>query len=116
MLISALALAFASSTAARGETRLDYTRNETWICRPGKTTGCRDDLTTLVIHADGSTQRQAFVPARAPKVDCFYVYPTVSNGPGITAPPTISEDERRAVRQQFERFGSLCRLYAPVYR
>lgn len=112
----AMAMALASSTSARSETAPDYGRDEAWICRPDKTTGCRDDLTTLVIQADGSRRRQAFLPAKAPKVDCFYVYPTVSNGPGISAPPTVSEDERRAVRQQFERFASLCRLYAPVYR
>jgi hypothetical protein len=105
-----------SAAQAQPEQPLDYTNGRTWICRPDKLDGCRDDLTTLVIHADGSTQRRPFAPAKAPKVDCFYVYPTVSNGPGVTAPPTISDDERRAVRQQFQRFASLCRLYAPVYR
>lgn len=104
------------ATPAPADVPLDYTRAQAWVCRPDKIDTCRDDQTTLVIQADGSTQRQQFIPARLPKADCFYVYPTVSNGPGVTAPPTISEEERRAVRQQFQRFASLCRLYAPVYR
>lgn len=95
---------------------LDYAKAEHWVCRPDIAGACASDLTTTVIAADGSLRREAFERAKRPQVDCFYLYPTVSHGPDAAAPPTVTEDERRAARQQLERLASVCRLYAPVYR
>lgn len=95
---------------------LDYRRPSNWVCLPGRADACRDDLATASIGADGRVRRVAFQAAAAPKVDCFYLYPTVSHGPAAMAPPVVTGDERRAVRQQFARFASVCRLYAPLYR
>ena len=116
-----LILALAATTAAWSAepappAPLDYARPEHWVCRPDIDGACASDLTTTVITADGSLRREAFVRAKRPEVDCFYLYPTVSHGPDAGAPATVTEDERRAVRQQLERLASVCRLYAPVYR
>ncbi len=69
-----------------------------------------------MLLSDGSTRIEAFKPATDPKADCFYVYPTVSMSLGLSAAPTVTENERRAVRQQAERFASVCRIFAPIYR
>jgi pimeloyl-ACP methyl ester carboxylesterase len=73
-------------------------------------------LSTTVIAADGTTTREGFkADANAP-IDCFYVYPTVSTEATMNSDMTAGAAERTVVRQQFARFGSVCRLYAPLYR
>ncbi|WP_269713776.1 DUF3089 domain-containing protein [Caulobacter sp. NIBR2454] len=114
--VALLALCLTHGASASASAPLDYRQAENWVCRPDKPGACKDDLTALVIEADGTARREVFVPAVAPKVDCFYVYPTVSNSPGVSALPAVTEEERRAVRQQFARLSSVCRLFAPIYR
>jgi len=92
---------------------LDYSQPQNWVCRPG---GCRDDLSATILGSDGSVRVEPFRAAAQPPVDCFYVYPTVSHSPGVLADPAGTQDERRAVIQQAERFTSVCRLFVPLYR
>ena len=94
---------------------MDYAKPQSWVCR-GDTQPCRDDLTAVVLGADGSRRAEQFIAAAAPPIDCFYVYPTVSHDPGRIASGQAGEDERRAVRLQIERLSSVCRLYVPAYR
>ena len=94
----------------------DYGRADSWVCRPGRRDACSDDLASTVIAADGATRVEKSPSARDPQIDCFYVYPTVSHAPGVSAPLAVSEDERRAVRQQVARLRSVCRVFAPAYR
>ncbi|MBP8248424.1 MAG: DUF3089 domain-containing protein [Phenylobacterium sp.] len=115
MRILILAAVFATVFAAAAHAEpLDYSQPHAWVCRPDAP--CRDDLTATVIGPDGGRHREPFAPAEDPPIDCFYLYPTVSNGAGSSAPAVVTEDERRAVRQQVERLSSVCRLYAPLYR
>ena len=93
---------------------LDYADANNWVCRPDRP--CREDLKTAVLSADGSVRLERFEPAADPKIDCFYVYPTVSLSRELLAPPGVTEAERRAVRQQALRLTSVCRLYVPFYR
>jgi hypothetical protein len=58
---------------------------------------------------------QAPIPANPP-VDCFYVYPTVSNQPGPNASKTVEPEIEGIVRFQAARFSQQCRVFAPVYR
>ena len=74
------------------------------------------DLDTTVIEADGSTRIEHYVADPHPPIDCFYVYPTVSNDPGVLSTMKVESEERRVVAQQFARFGARCRLFAPMYR
>ena len=53
--------------------------------------------------------------SKAP-IDCFYVYPTVSTRPGGEQRHDRGPEERNVVQQQLARFGSECRLFAPIYR
>jgi hypothetical protein len=95
----------------------DYSRPEAWLCWPGKAgDACAIDLSTTVVKADGTEAAEAFkANAKAP-VDCFYVYPTVSNDPGVVSDMTANKEELNVVRAQLARFGSKCRIYAPLYR
>ena len=83
---------------------------------PGRADACAIDNTTTVIQADGSMAQETWKPDPAAPVDCFYVYPTVSNDPGVFSDMTPNAEERRVVEQQLARFGSKCRIYAPMYR
>ncbi|HZZ68842.1 MAG TPA: DUF3089 domain-containing protein [Phenylobacterium sp.] len=94
---------------------LDYADQSNWVCRPDAP-ACHDDLTAAAIGADGHVRIEHFQPTAHPKIDCFYVYPTVSMSREVNAPPGVTEAERRSVRQQAERLASVCRLYVPFYR
>src|SRR5215510_1426428 len=67
-----------SAETPQAAPRNDYSKAETWLCRPGQKDACAVDLTTTVVNANGKMTREAFnANANAP-IDCFYVYPTVS--------------------------------------
>jgi hypothetical protein len=102
----------APPTAARN----DYAQPASWLCRPGRQDACAVDLTTSVVAASGAMTREAWTPHANPPIDCFYVYPTISSDPGVNSDMTADAPERNVIRQQFARFGSQCRLYAPLYR
>lgn len=90
-----------------------------WLCRPGAIPNvCDDDMTSTSVAADGTLTRNDFHKATDPGIDCFYVYPTTSAAPtmnsGIDADD--SSNEAGEVRDQAARLGSVCRVYAPIYR
>ena len=49
-------------------------------------------------------------------IDCFYVYPTVSLDPFTQSDLVPGEEELNVVKAQLARFGSQCRIFAPMYR
>jgi Protein of unknown function (DUF3089) len=94
----------------------DYGKAETWLCRPGRHDACDVDLTTTVISANGKVARETWAANPKAPIDCFYVYPTVSLDPTPNSDMTAGEEELSVVRVQAARFGSQCRVYAPLYR
>lgn len=106
----------ARGDAAQAATGVDYSDPASWLCRPGRQDACAVDLTTTVVRADGTMAREEWRADPNAPIDCFYVYPTVSTDPGMNSDMTPDEAELRTVYQQFARFGSACRLYAPSYR
>jgi hypothetical protein len=106
--------AFAQSTAASPAP--DYGNPQAWLCRPDRPAACDVDLSTTVIGRDGhSTVERAPLDPKAP-VDCFYVYPTVSTDTTTNSDLVPDAAERNVVRLQLARFGTQCRLFAPMYR
>jgi hypothetical protein len=106
--------AFAQTTAASPST--DYGNPQAWLCRPDRPGACDVDLSTTVLGRDGrSTVERARLDPKAP-VDCFYVYPTVSTDTTTNSDLVSDAAERNVVRLQLARFGTQCRLFAPVYR
>lgn len=89
----------------------------TWLCSsdmtndpcdlPGDTT----DLGTGVV-----TPASAAVPVSDKPVDCFYLYPTIANDVALNAPGYATPEVGSIANFQAARFGSQCRVFAPVYR
>jgi hypothetical protein len=94
----------------------DYGNGDNWLCRPARQDACAVDLTTTVIAADGKLTREAWAANPKALIDCFYVYPTVSNEPTPNSDMIPGPNEQRVVRVQFARFASQCRPFAPLYR
>ena len=88
-----------------------------WLCKPGLAENpCLAPLTTTLIDTDGPAGVERVKRARRPKLDCFYVYPTVSGQPTVNANRRIEAEQRAVARQQASRFSEVCRPFAPVYR
>lgn len=94
----------------------DYSKAESWLCRPGQHDACDVDLTTTIIAPDGKLTRETWATDPNAPIDCFYVYPTVSTDPTPNSDMIADDAERNVIRQQFARFASKCRPYAPMYR
>jgi pimeloyl-ACP methyl ester carboxylesterase len=88
-----------------------------WLCRPSVAGPCNGSLTATVLSPDEAVQGvQHTAIARQAPIDCFYVYPTVSDQPGLQADLTIDQAVRSAAHYEASRFSSVCRVWAPVYR
>jgi hypothetical protein len=77
---------------------------------------CTTGLDAQVLNADGTTEAQPFTPASDPLIDCFYVYPTVSQEQTDYADLTDSPEIQAEAREQVGRLSSRCRVFAPIYR
>jgi len=104
------------AAAANAPAKNDYSKPETWLCRPGRADACAADLATTVIAADGKLTHESLSADSKAAVDCFYVYPTVSTEPTGNASMDPRPEEIGVIRIQFARFASVCRPYAPLYR
>jgi hypothetical protein len=93
-----------------------YDNPGNWLCRPGRADACSEPVTATVISADGNLSQHTYRADPNAPIDCFYVYPTVSLQPTPNSDRTAGPEEEHAARNQFARFGSVCRLYAPLYR
>jgi hypothetical protein len=72
------------------------------------------DATEVTGPHPGRVRR--FTPAAHPRIDCFYVYPTVSNAKGLNAPLRSAPEVVAVARAQAAQFAAHCRLFVPVYR
>ena len=88
-----------------------------WLCEPGvEPDPCRESLETTVQSGDGSSAVESPGVAPRPKIDCFYVYPTVSEDPGENSDLSIDPEHVAIARYQAARFSHRCRVWAPMYR
>ncbi len=94
----------------------DYAQFNTWLCRPGVHGACDIDETTTVVAADGRLTKESWAADPNAPIDCFYVYPTISTDPTPNSDMNPDPAEINVIRQQFARFASVCRVYAPLYR
>jgi hypothetical protein len=107
-----------SAVAGAGAAAGPASAKTTWLCRPGLANDpCTPGLDTTRFSPAG---RQLGVDrvrrARRPKVDCFYVYPTVSDQKMPQADFTVTPELRSIALYQAARFSRDCRVFAPVYR
>jgi hypothetical protein len=88
----------------------------TWLCKPGLANNpCESSEVTTVEQADGTTSNEPAQPASNPPIDCFYVYPTVSNQKTPNANLNIEPEETQTAVDQASRFSQQCKVYAPMY-
>jgi hypothetical protein len=112
-LVTALVATLAPSVAATAAPEV------VWLCRPGLAHDpCEIPLDTTYQRADGTARvaTEPRAPQRSRAIDCFYVYPTVSNQ--LTPIATKRKDPEivSIAKYQAARFSSRCRVFAPVYR
>jgi hypothetical protein len=107
-----LTLALAATASAKSST--------VWLCKPGKKPDpCMQDRTTTVTSYAGTTRQESVqkpVKSGKPAIDCFYVYPTVSEQEGPNANLEIEPQETQIAIDQASRFSQDCKVYAPMYR
>jgi Protein of unknown function (DUF3089) len=89
-----------------------------WLCFPGhRPDPCAPSLATTVytpkLKKIGVVHPQR---VKAPAIDCFYVYPTVSAQPTGNSNLVIGPAERSIAVDQAARYSQYCRVYAPMYR
>ena len=94
----------------------DYADGKTWLCRPGRQDACAIDHTTTIVAADGKLSKETWSADPNAPIDCFYVYPTVSTDQTPNSDMTADPAETNVIKQQFARFASKCKPYAPLYR
>ena len=117
--ILSLGLGFVSARAedaAVAPSATDYADSAVWLCRPGRQDACSAPQDATIVAVNGSLSHEAFHPAKNPPVDCFYVYPTVSNESGGNSDLIVTGAEKSVVNAQFARFAAKCRVFAPMYR
>ena len=89
-----------------------------WLCHPGmQSDPCEIPLDTTEESNSGS---QVVTPERVAEdrrpVDCFYVYPTVSNQLSTNASQSRDPELESIAKFQASRFSTNCRIFAPIYR
>jgi hypothetical protein len=117
--ILAAALSFAAPLPAQTNspaTAPDYSRDASWLCRPGQKDVCSSPLPTTALTPNGYGSTGLSSVGSDPALDCFYVYPTVSSDPAMNSDMNAGREEKLVAEAQFARFASVCRTYAPIYR
>jgi hypothetical protein len=133
--LAVLALAAAAVAGCGGSTRTAPTTSRTpptptppasarpdrwgtaWLCRPGEAVDpCLSDLEATVVERSGAERVEQASRAVDPRVDCFYVYPTISDQPTVNANLDAGFRETEIAIAQAARFSQVCKVYAPVYR
>jgi hypothetical protein len=87
-----------------------------WLCKPGMADNpCEMPHDTTIQHQ--GQPDEVVTPESGPReVDCFYVYPTVSNQPTPNADKSRDPELESVAKYQAARFSLQCRVFAPIYR
>jgi hypothetical protein len=121
---AAIALLIAAPAAAQAPAQAgpplapapDYRQDSAWLCLPGRGDACGMPLATTALNANGYGSTGQVAADKAAKIDCFYVYPTVSRDPGINSDLAPGMEENGTAMVQLARFAGVCKAYAPIYR
>lgn len=88
-----------------------------WLCRPGASPDpCASSLTATAVLTDGTRHGEPTPAPVSSNLDCFYVYPTVSQETSANADLQIQPAETDVAIAQAARFSQACRVWAPMYR
>ena len=89
-----------------------------WLCEPGHHPDpCTPGLSTTV-YSPMLRPLRVIRPreVKPPAIDCFYVYPTVSDQKTTLANLHVDPEERSIALYQAARYSQYCRVFAPMYR
>jgi hypothetical protein len=113
-LLSAIAVIAAGALAAAGSA----SARTVWLCKPGLALDPCDVSLATTVFSPRLHKLRVVHPARAkkPAIDCFYVYPTVSDQKTTLANLHVDPEERSIALYQAARYGQYCRIFAPMYR
>lgn len=106
-----LALALLSTGTASAKT--------VWLCKPGaKPDPCSPGLSTTIYKPTLAKPLRTIHPKAEtnPPIDCFYVYPTVSDEKTGNSDRRIQPVEDSIALYQASRYSQYCKVYAPMYR
>jgi len=106
--VIALSLAAAATSSAK----------TVWLCRPGQHPDpCTPGLSTTV-YSPTLKKLKVTHPKQVahPAIDCFYVYPTVSDQKTGNANLHVDPEERSIALYQAARYSQYCHVFAPMYR
>ena len=87
-----------SRIASQTSENVNYASKANWICRPDiskQRNPCLGDLDITSVSNTGALQVQHVRIAKHPKVDCFYLYPTIVPGFGNAQ---LSTERKEATR------------------
>jgi hypothetical protein len=90
-----------------------------WLCKPSvKPDPCAPALSTTLYNAPLTRAIGVQRPRSEaePPIDCFYVYPTVSDERTGNSDLKIQSTERSIALYQVARYSQYCRVFAPMYR
>jgi len=82
---------------------VNYGSPEAWLCLPGRSDPCGAPLATTALNANGYGSTGQVRPDPAAKVDCFYVYPTVSRDPDLNSDLVPGMEEKATATVQLAR-------------
>jgi hypothetical protein len=87
-----------------------------WLCKPGLADNpCEIPQDTTIQHQDEPDEVVTPEPG-ARELDCFYVYPTVSNDATRNSDKSRDPELESIAKYQAARFSLECRVFAPIYR
>lgn len=112
LLVAAVAATAVATSAASAASK------PVWLCKPGLASNpCMPGLSTTVYNAKLTKLGvQSPKAVKHPAIDCFYVYPTVSEQKTGNANLHVDPEERSIALYQTARYSQYCRVYAPIYR
>lgn len=88
-----------------------------WLCKPKQENNpCTESLRATVVHTNGEFNPQETPIAKKPSINCFYVYPTVSEQETENSNLEIEPEETQVAIDQASRFSQDCKVYAPMYK
>jgi Protein of unknown function (DUF3089) len=113
--VAALAMMGIASGAAQA--KMAKPEKSVWLCKPkAMNDPCETSLEATVVQTNGETSRQAPKVNKKPAIDCFYVYPTVSEQETENSNLEIEPEETQVAINQVSRFSQDCKVYAPMYK
>lgn len=116
-----LAAAFTAAAAIAVAGAAPASADVVWLCHPDRPAAddpCETPLDTTVLRP--GQEPRTVTPDRPAAdrrpVDCFFVYPTVSNQLALNATRAQDPEIFDIAKWQASRFSQGCRMFAPIYR